>query len=146
MKTHFFIHIPKNAGMTVRRNEELWSRIEVVVPKFHKSKEYTDALLATMKASGDHHGYEHARWRDLSNSVKNGNYKFFAIVRNPWSRVVSRFNFARMAIEQGKSPKSYCSCNNFEEFLEERFIWGNKEFYWHRAIRLRLFCDKELLF
>lgn len=45
MKTHFFIHIPKNAGMTVRRNEELWSRIEVAVPKFHKSKEYTDALL-----------------------------------------------------------------------------------------------------
>ena len=25
--------------------------------------------------------------------------------------------------------------DSFEHFLEERFDWGGKEFYWHRAIR-----------
>lgn len=118
-----FIHIPKNGGMTVRREIEKY--ISPSISSKHKSKEYTKGLLDTMNFYKQHHGYEHARWRDLA--VKYQNQPCVAIVRNPWSRTVSRYTFA---IITKSRPKSY----SFEEFLKERHEWGNKEYFWHRAI------------
>ena len=82
-----FIHIPKNAGMTVRNSDLLRERIIPAGPKAHKSKEYTMAVKKHMDLIGDHHGFEHARWCDLSPKLTNA-YDAFAIVRNPWDRVV----------------------------------------------------------
>lgn len=86
-----------------------------------------------MESTGDHPGYEHARLRDVKRSVRKANIPF-AIVRNPWSRVVSRFTFSLLAMEEGRSPADY-SAKDFEAFLEERHIWGSREYFWHRAIR-----------
>ena len=130
-----FIHIPKNGGMTIRKSPLLGNRIIPCGPNTHKSPEYTKALKKKMDSLGDHHGYEHARWRDLSPKVTKA-YNAFAIVRNPWDRVVSRYFFAKKVMEvEKKAAKDYADVSSFEAFLEERHKWGNEEFMWHRAIR-----------
>lgn len=138
MKKYHFIHIPKNAGMTIRHSE-LMQQATCSKPQFHKSPEYTSALHAQMKKYSEHHGDEHARWRDLNQETQQRNC--FAIVKNPWHKVVSRYTFLMHLFTPGCS--SYQKMVNhptyepksFEEFLEERHEWGDKEFFWHRAIR-----------
>ena len=130
-----FIHIPKCAGMTIRKSPVLAPYLVVATPDNHKSKEYTAGLHKAMRKSGDHHGNEHARWRDIKLSCRNL-YRSFAVARNPWDRVVSRYFFAKKVIEvEKKEPVGKHNIDSFEHFLEERFEWGGKDFYWHRAIR-----------
>ena len=130
-----FVHIPKNAGCTIRLNPEINQYVIDANPDTHKSKEYTKELLKTMNAIGDHHGYSHARWRDFKPSLTSS-YDSFSIVRNPWDRVVSRYFFAKKTIEiEKKNPIGYADISSFEAFLEERHKWGNKPYMWHRAIR-----------
>ena len=130
-----FVHIPKNAGMTIRRSDILKNKIIVARPVIYKTSKYSQELLETMNKTKDHHGFEHARWRDIHPRITN-THRSFAIIRNPWDRVVSRFFFAKLAVEvQKKSPKSYADTSSFEAFLEERHEWGGKEYMWHRAIR-----------
>lgn len=125
-----FIHIPKNGGMTIRHG--LRGKIdEVGKERLHPF--YVSSLLQTMARLGDHHGIQHARWRDL---VKVPKGKCFAVVRNPWSRTVSRYLFAKKVIEvEKKVPKDYADVRSFEHFLEERHKWGGELFMWHRAVR-----------
>lgn len=134
-KVHF-IHIPKNAGMSIRKSPELKERITTSTKNNHISAEYSNNLHRTMKKYNEHHGDEHARWRDLKKSIRNG--KCFAVVRNPWSKVVSRFTFLTLLFEQKNKrvvESPYYSLKSFEKFLEERNEWGNKEFFWHRAVK-----------
>jgi len=119
--------------MTVRHG--LRGQIMEAGKNTHISPEYSSRLLATMNKHKDHHGYEHARWRDININLRNTR-QFFAVVRNPWARVVSRYCFAKKLIEiEKKIPPTYADVSSFEAFLEERHIWGDKEFFWHRAIR-----------
>lgn len=134
-----FIHIPKNGGMTIRRNPQLRQRIIVCTPDVHKNREYTKGLEKKMHETGDDMGYEHARWQDLRQDVRE-KFRAFAIVRNPWSRVVSRYFFAKKVIEVEKDSnvygrKDYADVSSFEAFLEERHKWGGQEYMWHRAVR-----------
>ena len=133
MKPKFFIHIPKNAGMTIRRNQDF--SFQVASPRTHVSRSYTSALELTMASLGDHHGHEHARWRDIKPELQQS-HQFFAVIRNPWDRVVSRFFFAKKVIEvEKKVGKDYADVSSFEAFLEERHKWGNQPYMWHRAVR-----------
>lgn len=126
-----FIHIPKNAGLTVRRG--LKDYIIVCNKNTLISKYYEKNLTKTMRRANEHPGYEHARWRDI-NSKLTDYYKAFAFVRNPWMKVGSRYMYGLRSIFKGRAPKGYVP-SSFEEFLDERFIYGNKEFYWHRPTR-----------
>ena len=130
-----FIHIPKNAGMTIRRSPMLSNRIMLAGSNVHKSPEYSKAVLDKMNSLGDHHGFEHARWRDVHPSVRDRN-NAFAVIRNPWDRVVSRYFFAKKVIEvEKKVNPNYADVSSFEAFLEERHKWGGEEYMWHRAVR-----------
>ena len=130
-----FVHIPKNAGMTIRHSAFLKDKILVNNQNTHKSREYTQELLDTMAMTGDHHGIEHARWKDLKSDYTD-HFGAFAVIRNPWDRVVSRYFFAKKVIEvERKVDASYADVSSFEAFLEERHKWGNQPFMWHRAIR-----------
>ena len=130
-----FIHIPKNAGMTIRRSPMLNNRIMLAGSNIHKSPEYSQAVLDKMNSLGDHHGFEHARWRDIHPSIRDRN-NAFAVIRNPWDRVVSRYFFAKKVIEvEKKVSKQYADVSSFEAFLEERHKWGNEKYMWHRAVR-----------
>ena len=130
-----FIHIPKNAGMTIRRSPMLNNRIILAGSNIHKSPEYSQAVLDKMNSLGDHHGFEHARWRDVHPSIRDRN-NAFAVIRNPWDRVVSRYFFAKKVIEvEKKVSEEYADVSSFEAFLEERHKWGSEEYMWHRAVR-----------
>lgn len=130
-----FVHIPKNAGMTIRHSPFLKDKILVNNASTHKSREYTQELLDTMAMTGDHHGIEHARWKDLKSDYTE-HFGAFAVIRNPWDRVVSRYFFAKKVIEvERKVDASYADVSCFEAFLEERHKWGKQPFMWHRAIR-----------
>ena len=138
-----FIHIPKNGGMSLRHDTTMKKHILLAEPRNHKSPEYTKAVLETMYKNGDHHGWQHARWRDLNPDLITTT-EAFAIVRNPWARVVSRFMFAKKVIEgekkinrfqwDGKTyvihtgKSDYADISSFEAFLEERHKWGNKKY------------------
>ena len=95
-----FIHIPKNAGMTVRR-DLLKDKIIVAQPFIYITPKYSQELLATMNKTRDHHGYEHARWRDIHPRITNK--QIFCCIRNPWDRVASRFFFAKLAMKFKKN-------------------------------------------
>lgn len=134
MTQFHFIHIPKNGGMSIRNAKHLHDIISFSKPHYFKSKNYKKKLLKQMSYYNEHHGFEHARWCDLNQKAQKR--KCFAIVRNPWSRVVSRYTFLIRLIKNGaiQDKKQYKELS-FEEFLEERHFWGNVNFFWHRAIR-----------
>jgi hypothetical protein len=128
-----FIHIPKNAGVSLRKAPELSGRLIGVEPWFLKSRDYKRDLLAFMTERGEHHGFQHARWRDIRPEV-TAQLAAVAVVRNPWARTVSRWRFARTAMDRGRAEASYAA-PEFEAFLEERHVYGALPYYWHRAIR-----------
>ena len=130
---YLFLHIPKNAGVAIKKSPMLQSCLVATEPWFYRSSNYYREMLATMKTNDEHHGIHHARLRDIHPKIRN-RLQAVAIVRNPWARVVSRYRFALAAMACGGSPAGYApTC--FEEFLEERHIYGDKDYYWHRAIR-----------
>lgn len=130
---YLFIHIPKNAGVSIRQTPQLRGRIVAAERLFLRDRTYVRDLLETMRANGEHHGIQHARLRDVRPAIRS-RLKPFAVVRNPWARVVSRFTFAEKAREQYPDQSNYAA-HSFEAFLEERHTWGGRPFYWHRAIR-----------
>lgn len=136
MITKLFIHIPKNAGMTIRRSVLMKGKI--YLGNIHKDIEYTERLKQKMNVLGDHPGLEHSRLIDVHPELRK--HETFAIVRNPWDRVVSRYFFAKKVMhhEVGSdhyNETDYANVSSFEAFLEERHKWGNQEFMWHRAVR-----------
>ena len=142
-----FIHIPKNGGMSIRhpqskfQNHIVWPNRNAMTP------EYQSLFEKKMRSMGrPNQPYEHARWRDLSRDLTMW-HDAFAIVRNPWSRVVSRYTFAvrndndwDSVVVNGK--KTGGRNMTFDEFLEQRFQYDEKigcgmndDFTWHLAIR-----------
>ena len=121
--------------MTIRKNHKIRQQVLLATPDNHKNRAYTQGLEEKMSQTKDHQGYEHARWRDWKQDLKD-THKAVAIVRNPWDRVCSRYMFAKKVMEyEGTQPESYADTSSFEAFLEERHIWGGQEYLWHRAIR-----------
>ncbi|WP_269584568.1 sulfotransferase family 2 domain-containing protein [Roseibium sp. Sym1] len=131
-RKHLFIHIPKNGGMAIREAPQLQDRLVIANRRRLKSKAYADGLKTFMTERGGNPGYEHARLRDVDLSVRKAT-QAFAIVRNPWSRTVSRFKFSLQTRTYEDVPPE-ASVAEFEAFLEERHKWGRVEYFWHRAV------------
>lgn len=135
MNPKMFIHIPKNGGMTIRKNKEIRQQVILGVPDNLKSAEYVQNVTSKMHNTKDHAGYEHARWRDWRQDIRD-QLQAVAIIRNPWDRVCSRYMFAKKVMEfEGTQPNDYADVSSFEAFLEERHKWGGVDFMWHRAVR-----------
>jgi hypothetical protein len=97
---YHFIHIPKNAGESVRHALFLQRDVSLSTP-FHYR--YVDVV--------DRAG------RDLS---------YFAIIRNPWSRTASRYQFARQNALQWASddPRRQYICRaSFADYVRDRKIF-----------------------
>ena len=129
---YFFVHIPKTGGVAVKRHRPLINQIISSRPFFYHDKSYVRSLREQMKLAGEHHGLAHARLLDISQDVLDC-CRPFAIVRNPWARVVSRWKFGMLAIKQGSQPDNYVP-DTFEEFLLTREIYKDKPRYWHRVV------------
>jgi hypothetical protein len=118
-----FVHIPKNGGMSVRRGcpDLIFGQKQNLI-----SQQYCVDFHNTMVQYGYSTGYEHARWRDFNKDLRERNTAF-AAVRNPWERTASRYTFAvKCKIESGKG--------SFMDFLNERHVYADKPFFWHRAV------------
>ena len=94
-----FIHIPKNGGVTIRESKIFQDKIVAVNKKWIEDYKY---FKRTMESYGerDTKGVEHARWIDVNPNITS-THTAFAVVRNPWSKVVSRYLFAKQAIDRG---------------------------------------------
>lgn len=130
---YLFLHIPKNAGVSIRKAPDLRWKMVGVQRAFLKDRAYVDGLLRMMGAEQQHHGIGHARLRDIKPSVVR-KLQPVAILRNPWARTVSRFQFAQLVQDQA-SPFKLPPTGSFEEFLETRHSDGELPYFWHRAIR-----------
>jgi len=97
-----FIHIPKNGGMTIQHNGVFKDKVHI-----HLWKK------------------EHRHWRylDMKDDILK-KYKTFAIVRNPWSRIVSRYMWSKL-----DWPKEYPKFTSFEDFIEQRNEFPTEDFY-----------------
>lgn len=106
--------------------------------RFHRlrSREYIEKFVEYMLHYNEHPGPEHARWKDLDPKWRDA--KPFAIIRNPWARVASRYFFSQYVADTKRPDGSpwaiYPKCT-FEEFLEQRKEYGRIKFFWHRAVR-----------
>ena len=121
--------------MTIRKNDQIRRKVLLGHPNNLKNASYVQGVTQKMHDTKDHAGYEHARWRDWKQDLKE-THQAVAIVRNPWDRVCSRYMFAKKVMEyEGTQPENYADTSSFEAFLEERHKWGGVEYMWHRAIR-----------
>ena len=92
--------------------------------------------------------FGHDRWKDIPREIRY-THKSFAVIRNPWARVVSRYEMGLPVYDQpinGPPPRFMSpvwterevvdNCrvafNSFEEFLETRHTWVNE---WYDPIR-----------
>jgi hypothetical protein len=100
-----FVHIPKNAGMTIRHSPFLKDRILINGAHTHKSQEYTNKLLETMKAIGDHHGIEHARWIDLKEKYTKGGFGYGHAKTELLNYILSNFSSEREKFDYYMSNK-----------------------------------------
>ena len=140
LKKHF-IHIPKNGGMTIVKEPTISQYIIRSTSKHMKDSIYVNEVKTMMTSQKEpSYGWNHARWRDLHPMVQSAR-PHFAILRNPWTRAVSRWKFVndQFDINHGKNKMmnnhtTYRSMS-FNEWLEERHVYGSLPYYWHRAGR-----------
>ena len=128
-----FIHIPKCGGNTLQREP----RLDDVMVKFGRDQfppQYVMAQREAMAKHGLKPQLAHCRWRDLRPEF-TAKHRAVAIVRNPWSRVVSMFLFAKKINREtgGTNPLTVPESTSFDEFLEQRHRWGNEPYFWHRT-------------
>lgn len=94
-----FIHIPKNAGQSVRDALYLQRDVSLSEPF-------------------------HYRYVDIADRVGR-NLRFFAVIRNPWSRTASRYYFARQNAAHWPTddPRRLFIANaTFEDFVRQQRV------------------------
>ena len=69
--------------------------------------------------------FGHDRWRDVPRDIRYI-HQSFAVIRNPWARMVSRYV---MGIPTSDTNDHGTTWNTFEEFLETRYVWTDKQWY-----------------
>ena len=73
--------------------------------------------------------FGHDRWKDVPRDIRYI-HQSFAVIRNPWARIVSRYI---MGIPTSNTNDHGTTWNTFEEFLETRYVWTDKQ--WNDPIR-----------
>lgn len=130
----FFIHIPKSAGTSVRYTPGLKGQLRSAQMRDFKNGYYTKMRnrLKYVYGANVSLNIEHARWIDLSTHVQNTNI-FFTVVRNPWSRVVSRYLYFKRLVKENRIKKDRYP--NFEYFVDSRpDSSDNQDYLWHKAV------------
>ena len=135
-----FIHIPKTGGFAL--NKELLGKGIIKQPqKHHLDENYLTGLIKNAKLLNRSPQVGHCRWKDLKEDYR-GAHVAFAIIRNPWSKLVSQFLFGQKVYRTGKLGNNppVTDKTTFEEFLTLRASRVNDEYNWHRT--MGAFCQQ----
>ena len=127
------IHIPKTGGNCIQR----CARLKDTLVKFGPHEmppEYVAGLRKHFDSYGLNYQFEHCRWRDLSPEF-TGKHGAVAMVRNPWSKVVSSYRFALKIAREHPSTNTAAVPGDatFADFLELRHRWRDEPYFWHRT-------------
>jgi hypothetical protein len=101
---YHFIHIPKNAGQAVRDTLSLQPDVSLGMPL-------------------------HCRYIDIADQVGR-DLRFFAIVRNPWSRTASRFHFGKQnALRWSRDDprRQFIEGATFADFVTQQRVFSIPE-------------------
>lgn len=133
---YLFVHIPKTGGFGLSKSDELKNEIYHITARDMKSTEYVQQAKNTFDALGLNYQFGHCRWRDLHPNLQDKyKGKTAALIRNPWSRVVSQFLFSKKIAKESTTvnPTTVKQDATFEEFINMRLIWGKRPFFWQRT-------------
>jgi len=115
-----FIHISKNAGTSISKVLSPYSEIKAT--NLHKRKyalyrQHTTA--SQLKTIFENHGWD---WNE---------YFSFGIVRNPWARIVSKYEFWKQTANNEKKSNfwDFCKrvtdqCGTFSELLSSKYPYN----------------------
>ncbi len=155
-----FIHIPKTGGSVVdyinhdprppkKRNKNPNNSDPIYFPEIdiHKTdspdlddpdykthmKEAVEGIEKSIPFKRNIFHIEHSRWIDLNQQAQDTN-EFFALVRNPWARLVSRFRFMRR--KNPYAPDLVGFIDEYRRYLDLPYIhhhpissWTNQKDY-----------------
>ena len=135
--THkIFIHIPKNGGFSIHK----CTRVEGFnnPEPNHLDAKYLRNLRQYSRGKPHSVGVGHCRWRDLDVTHRKNAGQSVAVIRNPWSKLVSQYLFKYRLIVRRKNYSLSEIFNilpeSFEEFLELRHgILTETQYNWHRT-------------
>lgn len=128
-KKTFFIHIPKNAGTAFTFSKDLNNYL--LFPNiFAYNLSYI--LKINKEFNGKNLNFAHGRFSDFRLKIKN-NFNFIAVIRNPWSRVVSRYRFGLKTYKQNNLTIPN-RLKTFECFIDSYDEYKKKSYYWHKVV------------
>lgn len=103
-KKFIFIHVPKTAGTSIQHTLDKYdnfkhSRLSKAIERRTGLKIYATTYIGKLRRSNDlKRGTIHGILRDVARLIPQEMYREyfkFAVVRNPWTRQVSRFNYIK---------------------------------------------------
>jgi hypothetical protein len=126
MSKPLFIHIPKNAGTAISQSGLVVPVIFDYISDFYRRIE--ESLGVSNFAM-----YKHLPYSYLDTNILKQFDRRFAVVRNPWSRAVSMYNYSDKLREKFPEsyPKSYYKIT-FKEFLNRRHNWEISPIYYRQ--------------
>ncbi len=135
MSKPLFIHIPKNAGTAINRSGLAVPVVYDYISDFHKKIEESSEIIHFSM-------YKHLPYSYINPNILRQFSKRFAVVRNPWSRVVSIYNYADKISSHPLYPKIYNKIT-FKQFLDRRNTWSINPFF-YRQLPYDLWANQSL--
>ena len=126
-----FIHIPKSSGTSIAAS------VPVLVPR-EQYVESSRVATARMDPRGYHlitnpqNMIKHTPYNYLDKSFLNSIDRAFAVVRNPWSRIVSLYNHGEVVSNRTAGTFYYQPKISFDEFLNRMNTFRmTPSYYWN---------------
>lgn len=122
MSKPLFIHIPKTAGTAISQSGLVVPVIYDYISNFYRRIEESLGISPPTM-------YKHLPYSYIDPNILRQYDRKFAVVRNPWARAVSMYNYADKLRE--KSQYNYPKIT-FKEFLDRRYTWDISPFFYRQ--------------